>query len=79
MKSEISLFLVAGLFGIMAGGVLLGLNFKLPFEVFDYKAASILLFIFIVLGFVGIHPIISISILGDFFVNANHTLLAMTY
>ena len=79
MKSEISLFLVAGLFGIMAGSVLLGLNFSLPFSTFDYKAASIVLFVFIVLAFVGIHPIISISILGDFFSGANHTLLAMTF
>ncbi|RXI28423.1 tellurium resistance protein TerC [Aliarcobacter trophiarum] len=79
MKSEISLFLVAGLFGIIAGSVLLGLNFSLPFATFDYKAASIVLFIFIILAFVGIHPIISISILGDFFTNANHTLLAMTF
>ncbi|WP_066347149.1 tellurium resistance protein TerC [Aliarcobacter cryaerophilus] len=79
MKSEISLFLVAGLFGIMAGSVLLGLNFNLPFEVFDYKVAAVTLLIFIILAFIGIHPIISISILGDFFVNANHTLLAMTF
>ncbi|MFB1032840.1 MAG: tellurium resistance protein TerC, partial [Aliarcobacter cryaerophilus] len=79
MKSEISLFLVAGLFGIMAGSVLLGLNFNLPFEVFDYKVAAVTLLIFIILAFVGIHPIISISILGDFFVGANHTLLAMTF
>ncbi|MBL3519249.1 MULTISPECIES: tellurium resistance protein TerC [Arcobacteraceae] len=79
MKSEISLFLVAGLFGISMGSVLIGLNFTLPFEVFDYKVASILLFIFISLSFIGIHPIISISILGDFFVDANHTLLAMTF
>ena len=79
MKSEISLFLVAGLFGIMAGSVLLGLNFNLPFEVFDYKVAAVTLLIFIILAFLGIHPIISISILGDFFVNANHTLLAMTF
>ncbi|RBQ30772.1 tellurium resistance protein TerC [Arcobacter sp. FW59] len=79
MKSEISLFLVAGLFGISVGSILIGLNFTLPFEVFDYKVASILLFIFIALSFIGIHPIISISILGDFFTNANHTLLAMTF
>ncbi|WP_418186271.1 tellurium resistance protein TerC [Aliarcobacter vitoriensis] len=79
MKSEISLFLVAGLFGISVGSILIGLNFTLPFEIFDYKVASILLFIFIALSFIGIHPIISISILGDFFVDANHTLLAMTF
>lgn len=79
MKSEISLFLVAGLFGILIGSVLIGLNFTLPFEIFDYKIASILLLIFILLAFVGIHPIITIAIIGDFFVNANHTLLAMTF
>lgn len=67
MKSEISLFLVAGLFGILASSVLIGINFKLPFLIFDYKVASIVLFIFILLAFIGIHPIISISILGDFF------------
>lgn len=79
MKSEITLFLVAGLFGIFVGSVLVGLDFKLPFIVFDYKVASIVLFVFIMLSFVGIHPIISISILGNFFENANHTLLAMTF
>jgi hypothetical protein len=79
MKSEISLFLVAGLFGILASSVLIGINFKLPFLIFDYKVASIVLFIFILLAFIGIHPIISISILGDFFQSANHTLLAMTF
>ena len=79
MKSEISLFLVAGLFGIMAGSVLLGLNFNLPFEVFDYKVAAVTLLIFIILAFVGIHPIITIAIIGDFLSGVNHTLLALTF
>src|SRR5574344_2491265 len=79
MKSEISLFLVAGLFGILASSVLIGINFKLPFLIFDYKVASIILFIFLLLAFIGIHPIISISIFVDFFQSANHTLLAMTF
>ncbi|WP_198304981.1 tellurium resistance protein TerC [Arcobacter vandammei] len=79
MKNEISLFLVAGLFGIFIGSVLLGVDFKLPFEIFDYKVASIVLLLFIILAFIGIHPIISISIFADFFNNANHTLLAMTF
>ena len=35
--------------------------------------------IFILLAFIGIHPIISISILGNFFADANHTLVAMTF
>src|SRR5574344_1409012 len=79
MKSEVSRFLVAGVFVILASSVLIGINFKLPFLIFDYKVASIVLFIFILLAFIGIHPIISISILGDFFQSSNHTLLAMTF
>ena len=79
MKSEITLFLVAGFFGIIVSSVLLGLDFKLPFIIFDYKIASIMLMIFILLAFIGIHPIISISILGNFFADANHTLVAMTF
>lgn len=57
----------------------MGLDFKLPFIIFDYKIASIMLLIFILLAFIGIHPIISISILGNFFADANHTLVAMTF
>lgn len=79
MRSEISLFLVAGVFGSLMATILVDMNFKLPFEVFDYKVASILLLIFIILGFIGIHPIISIAILGDFVAFANHTLLATTF
>lgn len=79
MKAEISLFLVAGAFGIFSSSILIGLNFSLPFEIFDYKAASVVLLVFILLSFIGIHPIISISILGEFFTDANHTLLAMTF
>lgn len=79
MKSEISLFLVAGVFGVLVATVLTSLNFKLPFDIFDYKIASILLLVFIVLGFIGIHPIISIAILGDFIAFADHTLLAVTF
>ena len=79
MKTELSLFLVAGMFGILVGSILLGLNFKLPFETFDWFVASILLGIFIILGFVGIHPIITIAIIGDFLSGVNHTLLAITF
>lgn len=79
MKAEISLFLVAGMFGILVGSILNGLHFSIPFEVFDYKVASILLLVFILLALIGIHPVITVSILGDFFSNANHTLLAMTF
>jgi hypothetical protein len=79
MKTELSLFLVAGMFGILVGSILLGLNLQLPFEHFDWFVASILLAIFIILGFIGIHPIITIAVIGDFLSGVNHTLLAITF
>jgi len=79
MKMEISLFLVAGMFGMSVSAILIGLNLPLPFETFDWFIASILLGIFILLAFVGIHPIITIAIIGDFLSNVNHTLLAVTF
>ncbi len=79
MKLEMSLFLVAGMFGISVSSILLGLDLDLPFEKFDWFIASILLAIFIVLAFVGIHPIITIAIIGDFLSGVNHTLLAVTF
>lgn len=79
MKGELSLFLVAGMFGISVSSILLGLNLSLPFEVFDWQIASLLLLIFIFLAFVGIHPIITIAIIGDFLSGVNHTLLALTF
>lgn len=79
MKTEMSLFLVAGMFGISISSILIGINLELPFEIFDWQIASILLFIFILLAFVGIHPIITIAIIGDFLSGVNHTLLALTF
>ena len=79
MRSELSLFLVAGMFGILVGSILLGLDLELPFETFDWFVASILLAIFIILGFIGIHPIITIAVIGDFLSGVNHTLLAITF
>lgn len=79
MKGELSLFLIAGMFGIMVSSILIGLNIKLPFNEFDWIVASILLAIFIVLGFIGIHPIISIAIVGDLLSSYNNTLLAVTF
>jgi hypothetical protein len=79
MKGEISLFLVAGMFGIIIGSILIGLNFNLPFSNFDWQIASLLLLVFIILSFLGIHPIITISIIGDYLSSVNHTLLAVTF
>jgi hypothetical protein len=79
MKAEISLFLVAGMFGVIMSSFLLGLNLELPFEQFDWIIASILLAIFIFLGFIGIHPLITIAIVGDLLNQVNHTLLALVF
>lgn len=79
MKMEMSLFLVAGMFGISIGSILIGLDIALPFEKFDWFIASILLAIFIILAFIGIHPIITIAIIGDLLSSVNHTLLAVTF
>ncbi|MFK2822874.1 tellurium resistance protein TerC [Malaciobacter sp. WC5094] len=79
MKVEMSLFLIAGMFGISISSILIGLDLSLPFEKFDWFIASILLAIFIILAFVGIHPIITIAIIGDFLSSVNHTLLAVTF
>jgi hypothetical protein len=79
MKAEISLFLVAGMFGVIMSSILLGLNLQLPFEKFDWIIASILLAIFIFLGFIGIHPLITIAIIGDLLNQVDHTLLAVTF
>ena len=79
MKLEMSLFLVAGMFGISISSILIGLDLSLPFEKFDWFIASILLAIFIVLAFIGIHPIITIAIIGDLLSGVNNTLLAVTF
>lgn len=79
MKNEIALFLIAGLFGISVSSVLLGLNLALPFEQLNAFYASLLLLIFILLSFVGIHPIISIAVLGNWVEQLDHTLLAAAF
>lgn len=79
MKSELSLFIVAGMFSVSVSSILIGYDFSLPFEVFDYKVASILLLGFILLSFIGIHPIITIAVIGDYFAQFDHTLLAVTF
>lgn len=79
MKVEIALFLVAGMFGVSISSIFIGMDLNLPFKYFDWQIASILLLIFIILAFIGIHPIITIAIIGDFLSSVNHTLLALTF
>lgn len=79
MKNELALFLVAGAFGVMLSSILMGYDIQLPFTKLDGLNASVLLFILIVLSFVGIHPIISIAVIGNWMNELNHTLLAVTF
>lgn len=79
MKNELALFLVSGAFGVMLSSILMGYDIQLPFTKLDGLSASILLFILIVLSFVGIHPIISIAVIGNWMNELNHTLLAVTF
>jgi len=79
MKSELSLFIVAGMFGYLLSVLLKGQGVDISFLGFDWIYASVLLAIFILLGLVGIHPLISIAILGDFLLDVDHTLFAVMF
>lgn len=79
MKNELALFLIAGTFGVMVSSILIGLDVKLPFDGLTGLSASVLLFVLIVLSFIGIHPIISIAVIGNWMNELNHTLLAVTF
>ena len=79
MRNELSLFLIAGMFGVSISSILVGLNVQLPFDNLNGFTASCLLLVFILLSFVGIHPIISIAIIGNWMGDLNHTLLAVTF
>lgn len=81
MYAELILFLVAGLFGTGISTLLLLYNISLPFESLNGFSASFLLLVILALSFIGVHPIISISILGNWLssIDANHTLMAMMF
>lgn len=79
MKMELSLFIVAGMFGVSVSSLLMGFKIEVPFESYGWQEASISLFIFLLLSLIGIHPIITIAIIGDIMSQFNHTLLAVTF
>ena len=79
MKTEISLFLVAGVFGVSVSTILQGIGFDFPFDYFDYKIAALVLLVFIIFSMLGVHAIISISIFGHMLQDFNHTLVAITF
>jgi len=79
MKTEISLFLIAGVFGVSVSTILSGIGFEFPFDYYDYKIAALVLFVFILLSMFGVHAIISISIFGHMLQVFDHTLVAITF
>lgn len=79
MKNELALFLIAGVFGVSVSSLLLGYNIEVPFDTFNASSASILLLFFIVLAFIGIHPIITIAVIGSWMQEINHTLFATAF
>jgi hypothetical protein len=79
MSSEISLFLVAGMFGIAMSSIVVGLHVTLPFTTFDWPQASLLLAALVIVSFLGVHPVISIAIISSFLHDVNHTLFAAAF
>jgi hypothetical protein len=67
------------MFGYLLSVLLKGQGVDIVFLGFDWIYASILLAIFILLGLIGIHPLITIAILGDFLVDVDHTLFAVMF
>ena len=79
MRMEMGLFLVAGMFGVSISTLLVGFDVTIPLNSFSWFEASVLLLIFIILAFIGIHPIITIAVVGDLLSQFDHTLLAITF
>ena len=81
IRGELVLFLVAGMFGTGLAAVIDVLNISFPFAVFDGITASILLLAIIVVAIFGMHPIVSITVIGHWAApyEPNQTLIAMTF
>lgn len=81
LKTELTLFLAAGFFGTSLSTLLEGFNLAFPVQEFTPLIASIMLFGMVGVSIVGIHPIISIAVLGGWLggMELNQTLLAMTF
>jgi hypothetical protein len=81
MRGELLLFLVAGLFGSGLAATIDGMAIAFPFATFDGVAAAQILLIMVILALVGVHPVISIAVIGHWVatLEPNQTLLAMTF
>ena len=81
MKNELLLFLIAGVFGSGLAAALDGLSIVIPFQHFDGFVASVILLWMFVLAILGVHPVISIAVIGHWIISIepNQTLLAITF
>jgi hypothetical protein len=81
LKTELTLFLSAGFFGASLSTLLDGFDLAFPVGEFTPLVASVMLFGMVVVSLIGIHPIISIAVLGGWLsgMELNQTLLAMTF
>lgn len=81
MKNELLLFLIAGVLGSGLAAALDGLSIAIPFEHFDGVVASAVLLFMFLLAVLGVHPVISIAVIGHWIatVEPNQTLLAIMF
>lgn len=81
MNGELTLFLAAGILSAGMSGTIDALDLGLPFAQFGAFEAGIVLIVMNVCAWLGLHPIILVSVLGPWLLplKPDQTLLAMTF
>jgi hypothetical protein len=81
MNGELTLFLAAGILSAGMTGTIDALDLGLPFSQFGAFEASLVLVVMNVCAWLGLHPIILVSVLGPWLMplNPDQTLLAMPF
>jgi len=81
MNGELTLFLAAGILSAGMNGTIDALQLGMPFAQFGAFEASMVLIVMNVCAWLGLHPIILVSVLGPWLtpLNPDQTLLAMTF
>ncbi len=81
MRGELMLYLSAGLLGAGLSSLIEGLAITLPINTLTGSSAVIVLGCMLLAARLGVHPVISIAVVGGWFLslNPNHTLLATMF
>ena len=81
MNGELTLFLAAGILSAGMNGSIDALDLGLPFSSFGALEASLVLVVMNICAWLGLHPIILVSVLGPWILplQPDQTLLAMTF